>query len=169
MLVGVLAAPTVLLAGACGDDGGDDGATSDEVEAALDGDACDLLSDEQVADVLGAGVEEELTPSGPEVEQPASCTWSVPGASVNLADPQPTGITAFVGDRQIFDNTRVLAEDGAGFDEIDLGDQAYAGNGVGGLLVGDTGITVAPLGPDVNAPATQDLIVELLGMVADNL
>jgi hypothetical protein len=133
-------------------------------------DACDLLDEEQVAEVLGDDVTEELTPAGPEIEQPATCSWSVPDASVDFTDPQPTGITVFLGDPAIYDNTRVLAENGDDFEELDgLGDEAYAGNGVGGLLVADQGVTVTPIGTDRNDPATHDLIVELLGFVAEKL
>ena len=170
------AVPTVgalFLGAACGDDGGEADEPTDRAEApatSFEGDACDLLTDEQVAEVLGDDVEEDLTPSGPEIEQPATCTWSVPGASVDFADPQPTGITAFQGDRAIFDNTRILAEEGDDFEELDdLGDEAYAGNGVGGLLLDDIGITVTPIGTDSNAESTHDLIVDLLGTVAENL
>jgi len=163
----------VLFLAACGDDGGEADEPTESTEAAgagFEGDACDLLTDEQVAEVLGDDVEEELTPSGPEIEQPATCNWTVPGAAVDFTDPQPTGITAFLGDRAIYDNTRVLAENGDDFEALDdLGDEAYAGNGVGGVLVGDLGITVTPIGVNTNDPATQALVVDLVGAVAENL
>ena len=175
-------AAVVLLAGACSDDGDEaeppdagqttaEPATDTTVDAAavFDRDACELLTDEQAGDLLGDAVTKEATPGDAATSQPSSCTWSGADASVDLGDPQLTAITVFLGDRQIYDNTRVLAEDGETFEELDgLGDEAYAGDGEGGVLVGGAGITVTPIGSDANDPATHDLVVDLLGILAGN-
>jgi hypothetical protein len=171
-------AAVVLLAGACSDDGDeaeppDAGQTTPSSEAAAEADvfardACELLTDEQAGDLLGDAVTKEATPGEPATSQPSSCSWSGAGG-VDLGDPQLTGITVFLGDHQIYDNTRVLAEDGDTFEELDgVGDEAYAGDAEGGVLVGDAGITVSPIGTDANDPATHDLVVDLLGLLAEN-
>src|SRR5262245_295943 len=107
MRSGLAAAATavLLLAAACSGDGygGDDDGSDDTTEGAtdvFDRDACELLSDEQVADVLGDDVDEESTPGDASTSQPAGCTWSVPDATVDFADPQATGVTVFLGDEQ---------------------------------------------------------------------
>jgi hypothetical protein len=179
---GVLTAvAVVLLTAACGDDGdsGDDAETTEPAEttsapdedptAVFDRDACELLSDDQVADLLGDGVTEESTPGDASIAQPAQCTWSAADGTIDFEDPQPTGITVFLGDRQIYDNTQVLAESGDTYEELDdLGDEAYAGDGEGGVLVGDIGVTVTPIGTDTNDPSTHDLVVDVLELVVEN-
>jgi hypothetical protein len=180
--VAVLAAVTLLSAG-CGDDSDNGDApaggvttneTTADTEAAdatdvFDRDACELLTDDQVAEVLGDGVTKEASPGDATIAQPATCTWSGPDATVDFADPQPTAITVFLGDRQIYDNTQILAENGETYEELDgVGDEAYAGDAEGGVLVGEAGITVTPIGTDANDPATHDLVVELLGLLAAN-
>ena len=178
-----LAAITLVAVG-CGDDGyGGDGSDStteasdvtettaapEDVAAVFERDACALLTDAQAAELLGDGVTKEASPGDATIAQPATCTWSAPDATVDLADPQPTALTVFLGDHQIYDNTRILAEDGATFEELDgIGDEAYAGDGEGGVLVGVAGITVTPIGTDSNDPATHDVVVEVLGLVAAN-
>ena len=37
------------------------------------------------------------------------------------------------------------------------------------MLVGEIGVTVTPIGTDANDPATHDLVVDLLGQVAENV
>ena len=179
-----LAAITLVAVG-CGDDGYGGGgpdptteatevtettaAPEDAAAAVFDRDACALLTDAQAADLLGDGVTKEATPGDATIAQPATCTWSGPDATVDFADPQPTALTVFLGDRQIYDNTRILAEDGATFEELDgIGDEAYAGDGEGGVMVGVAGITVTPIGTDSNDPATHDVVVEVLGLLAAN-
>jgi Protein of unknown function (DUF3558) len=172
------ASAVLLVAAACSDDGygGDDGGSDDTTEAppeeatdVFDRDACELLSDDQVAEVLGDDVDEESTPGDASIAQPAGCTWSVPDATIDFEEPQPTGVTVFLGDRQIYDNTRILAEDGDTFEELDIGDEAYAGDAEGGVLVGEVAVTVTPIGTDANDPSTHDLVVDLLGQVAENV
>ena len=169
---------TVVIAAGCGDDGGSGGdaeAGSEEttvttIEAVFARDACELLSDDQVAEILGDGVTKEASPGDASTSQPAACTWSGPDATVDFTDPAPTGLTVFLGDRQIYDNTQVLAEGDDTYEELDgVGDEAYAGGAEGGVLVGDVGVTVTPIGTDANDPATHDLIVTLLGQLAENV
>lgn len=168
-----LALVTVLAAAGCGDDGEASSTTTAapaDTTPVFDREACDLLSDEQVAEVLGDGVTKESTPGDASISQPAACTWSGPDASIDFTDPQPTGITVFLGDRQIYDNTQVLAEEDDTYEELDgVGDEAYAGGAEGGVLVGEVGVTVTPIGTDANDPATHDLIVDLLGQLAANV
>ena len=170
-----------LLVAACGDDDADTaeqppsgapadaGAAPEGAEDLFDRDACELLTDDQVAEVLGDGATAESTPGDASISQPSACTWSVGDSTVDFEDPAPTGITVFLGDRQIYDNTQILAEDGERYEERDdIGDEAYAGDGEGGVVVGEAGITVTPIGADVNDPATHDLVIDLLALVAAN-
>jgi Protein of unknown function (DUF3558) len=172
----------LLTVAACGDDAETTSPTTDSAEPGettappeddtdvFDRDACELLSDDQVAEVLGDGVASESTPGDATIAQPAACTWSGADTTVDFTDPQPTGITVFLGDHQIYDNTRIIAEDGDTYEELDgIGDEAYAGDGEGGVLVGETGVTLTPIGADTNDPATHDLVVGLLGQVAANV
>ena len=170
----------LLVAAGCGDDAETtepvtqtepvETTAAEDATAVFDRDACELLSDDQVAAVLGDGVTSESTPGDASIAQPAACTWSGPDSTVDFTDPQPTGITVFLGDHQIYDNTRILAEDGDTYEELDgIGDEAYAGDGEGGVLVGEIGVTVTPIGTDANDPATHDLVVDLLGQVAENV
>ena len=181
--VAAVAAITLVVVG-CGDDGYGGGgpdptteatqvtettAAPEDAAAVFDRDACALLTDAQAAELLGDGVTKEATPGDAATAQPATCTWSGPSATVDLADPQPTALTVFLGDHQIYDNTRILAETGDTYEEFDdIGDEAYAGDGEGGVLVGVVGITVTPIGTDNNDPATHDVVVEVLGLLAAN-
>jgi hypothetical protein len=181
-----LAAVTLVAAG-CGDNGygggGSDPTTEvtettavtdttagpEEAAAVFDRDACALLTDAQAAELLGDGLTKEATPGDAATAQPATCTWSGPDAAVDFVDPQPTALTVFLGDHQIYDNTRILAEDGDTYEELEgIGDEAYAGDGEGGVMVGLVGITVTPIGTDSNDPATHDVVVDLLGLLAAN-
>ncbi len=178
-----LVAALALLLVACGDDYG--GSEDEEPEseanpsadeepadaaALFDRDACELLDDDQIAFVLGAGAEEESAPGDASIAQPAACTWTVGDGAIDVADPEISAITVLLGDHQIFDNTRELAEDGEDYEELDdVGDDAYVGAGQGGVQVGAAGITVTPIGTDVNSDATHDVIVDLLEQVAENV
>ncbi len=169
---------SLLAVGGCGDDGGggdaEPTATTGEEAAApadvFDRDACELLTVDRVAELLGpdAAANPDATPGDATISQPAACTWST-GEPINLADPGLNGLTVFLGDDQIFRNSRILAEDGEDYEELDLGDEAYVGGGVGGVLIDGVGITVTPLGTDENDPAPHDLVVGLLEDVAANL
>ncbi len=161
---------------ACGgdDDGGDGESDAAETQAAtspFDRDACELLTEAEVEQALGEPVEGEFTEGDESTSTPGQCNWAKGDNPVNLADPSqtPSAITLLLGDPQIFDNSRILAEDGDDYEALDgVGDDAYAGNGVGGVRIADAGITVTPIGVDVNNPATHDLIVELVSQVAAN-
>jgi hypothetical protein len=171
-------AAVVLLGGACSDDGGeaeppDAGQTTagadEDVAAIFERDACELMTEEQAVELLGEGAWSYSTDGEAEISQPSSCSWSAADSSVDLGDPHLTAIAIGLGDRQIYENTRVQAEDGDTYEELDgIGDEAFAGDASGGVVVGDMGITVYPLGTDANDPATHDLVVELVGIVAQN-
>ncbi len=161
---------------ACGgdDDGGDGETDAPETQAAtspFERDACELLTEPEVEQALGEPVEGEFTEGDESTSTPGQCNWAKSDDSGNLVDPspKPSAITLLLGDEQIFDNSRILAEDGDDYETLDgVGDDAYAGNGMGGVRIGEAGITVTPIGVDVNSPETQALIVELVAQVAAN-
>ena len=161
----------LVLAGACGDDSDDsgEGDASVAIDSPFDSDACALLAAEQVTDLLGDGATSELTPGDEATSTPTACTWSSPDQTLSLTEFQVTGVTIFLGDELIYQNTLLGAEGSDFFEEPDgLGDAAFAGNATGGILLGDVGVTVTPIGVNTNDPRAHDLVVELLDDIAAN-
>ena len=168
---------------ACGDDGGnvvdasDEGGGTDpttttaEAEASpFDRDPSELLPEEQIEEVLGAAVTSESAPGDAATSTPSACLWSAQDQTIDLIDPRATGLTVFLGDELIYQNTQLGAETTQTYEEIDgLGDAAFAGDSTGGVLVGEVGATVTPIGVNTNDPATHDLIVILVEDMAPNV
>lgn len=169
----LLAALTVLGAG-CG--GGDDGPDRPDGEPASDGraspfdrDACELLSRADARELLGAPVEGAFTEGDESSSTPGQCEWAATGEGGTGGAARSAAIQLLLGDEQIFENTRIIAEGGDDYEAVDeVGDEAYAGSGQGGVLIGDAGIAVTPLGASANDPATHELIVDILTRVAGN-
>lgn len=150
--------------------GGDDDGDAESAASPFERNACELLGGDDVEAVLGQAVEGEFTEGDPATGTPGQCAWST-GEPASLAEPEPTpvGITLFLGDERIFDNTRVLAEQGREFGELeDLGDAAYASTGQGGVRFGEAGITVSPIGVNLNNEGSRDVVVDILRRVAEN-
>jgi hypothetical protein len=165
----------LVLAVACGDDsggngegngGGGAGDASVEIDSPFDSDACDLLTDDQVAELLGDGSTSESTAGDAATSTPSACTWSAADQTLSLTEFQVTGVTIFLGDELIYQNTLLGAEESESYEEPDLGDAAFAGDSSGGILIGDVGITVTPIGVDINDPQAHDVVVDLLDDVA---
>lgn len=173
--IAAVAALAALALGAtgCGSDDADEGGDGDIASAdgsPFERDACELLTDADVEEILGQPVEGEFTPGDEETSTPGRCEWAAPqGGGASEGPVRPAAIQVLLGDEQIFENTRVLAENGDHYETLDdLGDDAYAGAGEGGLLIGGTGIIVTPIGVNVNDPATQELLVDAVSRVAEN-
>ena len=182
-LIAIVALVVVLVASGGGDDSGSDdpeqalesgedgaGEPPEGDPAAFTRDACELLTAADVRQVLGRAVEGEYTEGDAETFTPGQCNWATDRQiDVTAPEPRPAAIQIQLGDSQIFDNTRSLAENGDDYAPVeDLGDDAYAGGGFGGLLIEGAGITVVPIGINVNDPATRELIVDVLERVASN-
>jgi hypothetical protein len=161
------------------DSGADGGQTSGSGPAAdagegqsggspYDRDACELLTGADIDAVLGEQVDGRFIPGDGTTSTPGQCEWAS-GEEVDLDEPALEGIVLFLGGEQLFENTRMLAERGDDYETFDvIGAEAYVGGGEGGVRVDEAGITVTPIGVDPSAPATHDLIVDLLGRVVAN-
>lgn len=163
----VVLALALAVAGCGGDD---DGGDSEPAASPFERNPCELLGEDDVEAILGQAVEGRSTEGDPATGTPGQCQWST-GEPASLAEPEPTptGITLFLGDERIFDNTRVLAEQGREFGELeDLGDAAYASTGQGGVRFGEAGIAVSPIGVNLNNEGSRDVVVDILRRVAEN-
>ena len=172
----------VVFVATCGDDdsepeGSDEPAAEQAAgdgEPAADGaspferDACELLTGADVETILGERVEGTFTPGDAESFTPGRCEWAT-GNPVGPNELRASGVAVFLGDEKIYDNTRVIAENGDDFEEFEgIGDEAYAGGGEGGLRVGDAGITVTVIGVNTNSPDAHRLLVDILERIAAN-
>lgn len=179
VLVAIAAvAAIVIVVATCGDDDGEpsgsggetaqetsDGASSDG--SPFERDPCELLTDADLRDLLGQAVEGTFAPGEEESATPGRCEWATGRAVGDGA--RASGIAVFLGDEQLFENTRALAEGGEDFEQLDgIGDDAYAGGGEGGVRIDDAAITVTPIGVNTNDPATHDLIADVLQRIAAN-
>lgn len=177
----------VVLIATCGDDDSEPGASDepaaeqsadaepaeDDGEASDDSspfarDACELLTDDDTEAILGERTEGTFTPGEAESFTPGRCEWAT-GRPVQPNELRASGVAVFLGDEKIYDNTRIIAENGDDFEELDgIGDEAYAGGGEGGLRIGDAGITVTVIGVNTNSPDTHRLLVDILERIAAN-
>jgi hypothetical protein len=185
----VCAAAAVSIAG-CGDDddesaGTDETTTGGSVTSGSDSiedfaspnpdssgfavEACSLLTEADVKKILGKAVEGKLRAKpDPESGQPGQCFWES-GESVDLAAPHPVpfSVAASAGDGAWYANNLSLVEEDESFEALDgIGDEAFAGDTRGGVLIGDAGLTVE-LGIAAE-PASHESAVDALERVASN-
>ncbi len=176
---------------ACGDDEGESGEAAEEVSAATEDaseqaedvgfaagnpdsagfkvDPCTLLTEADVKALMGEPVNgDQRSKADPESGQPGQCFWEL-GGSVDLAAPNDTAFTVAVsaGDEAWYHNSRTLSEDDESYDEPSgIGDEAWAGDTRGGVLIGDAGLTVE-LGIAAD-PASQEVVLDALARVEAN-
>lgn len=152
------------------DDGEDEGGDEQggDGSSPFERDACELLTAADIEAILGERTQGTFSPGDAESFTPGRCEWAT-GSPVEESELRASGVVVFLGDEKIFDNTRVIAENGDDFEELDgIGDEAYAGGGEGGVRIDDAGITVTVIGVNTNSPDTHRLLVDILERIAGN-
>jgi hypothetical protein len=160
--------PSATGAGEAAEEAEGGGEEAEETAAPAEVDSCELLTEADVKDILGENVKGKSTSKAdPSTGTPDTCLWELRGELDLSADNDDAfSVLVSAGDEAYFDSNELLVGEDESYEGLDLGDDAYAGDTRGAVLIGGTSLVVQ-LGIAAE-PESHEAVLDALDRVIAN-